>query len=165
MKETRMIAAGAMMSALCVVIMLLGAVVDLGTYAAALLAGVALMPYGQKYGRKYQLMAFAVSAALSFMLVPNIEQNLMFLGFYGWYPILWPSLQKLPKSFGYLAKFVVFNVFFISIELLVMLVLVPEVMGSTLFIVFILTANVTFFAYDYMLPGLDVPFARIKRII
>ena len=36
-----MIASCAMMEALCVVIMLLGAVIDLGTYAAARLAGVA----------------------------------------------------------------------------------------------------------------------------
>lgn len=110
-------------------------------------------------------MVFAVSAALGFMLVPNIEQNLMYLGFFGWYPILWPSLQKLPRTLRYATKFVIFNVFFISIELLVMLVLVPEFMESTLFIIFILTANVTFFAYDYMLPGLDILFARIKNII
>ena len=165
MMNTRKIAAGAMMAAVCVVIMLLGAVIDLGTYAAALLAGVAAMPYGQKYGRKYQLMVFAASAALCFMLVPNIEQNLMYLGFYGWYPILWPSLQKLPKALGYGLKFVVFNVFFVSIELLVMCLLVPEVMESYLLFIFIVTANVVFFAYDYMLPGLDAPFERIKKII
>lgn len=165
MKETRKIAAGAMMAAICIVIMLLGAVIDLGTYAAALLAGVACIPYGQKYGRKYQLMVFVVSAVLAFMLVPNIEQNLMYLGFFGWYPILWPSLQKLPRMAKYAAKFIVFNACFISIELLVMLVLVPEAMGGVLFVIFIITANVTFFAYDYMIPLLDVPFKRIKNII
>ncbi|MBQ1236469.1 MAG: hypothetical protein IIX72_05815 [Oscillospiraceae bacterium] len=165
MKETRKITAGAMMAAVCVVIMLLGAVIDLGTYAAALLAGVAMIPYGQKYGRKYQLMVFAASAMLSFMLVPNIEQNIMYLGFYGWYPILWPELEKLPKVTKYIAKFIIFNLCFISIEALVMLVLVPEAMGSVLFIIFIITANITFFAYDYMIPLLDVPFNRIKNII
>lgn len=165
MKDTRKIAAGAMMAAVCVVIMLLGAVIDLGTYAAALLAGVAMIPYGQKYGRKYQLMVFAASAALSFMLVPNIEQNLMYLGFFGWYPILWPSLEKLNKAARYAAKFVIFNLCFISIEALVMLVLVPEVMGSTLFVIFIITANITFFAYDYMIPLLDIPLKRIKHIM
>lgn len=165
MKETRKIAAGAMMAALCLVIMLLGAVIDLGTYAAALLAGVAMIPYGQKYGRKYQMMVFASSAALSFMLVPNIEQNLMYLGFYGWYPVLRPGLEKLHKLSRYTAKFIIFNVCFISIEALVMLVLVPEDMGGVLFIIFIIAANVTFFAYDYMIPLLDVPFNRIKSII
>ena len=165
MKDTRKIAAGAMMAAVCVVIMLLGAVIDLGTYAAALLAGVAMIPYGQKYGRKYQLMVFAASAVLGFMLVPNIEQNLMYLGFYGWYPILRPGLEKLPKPSSYAAKFIIFNVCFISIEALVMLVLVPEAMGNVLFAVFIVTANVTFFAYDYMIPLLDEPFKRIKNII
>lgn len=165
MKDTRKIAAGAMMAAVCVVIMLLGAVIDLGTYAAALLAGVAGIPYGQKYGRKYQLMVFAASALLSFMLVPNIEQNLMYLGFFGWYPVLWPSLEKLAQVTKYIVKFVIFNVCFISVEALLMLVLVPEAMGSTLFVIFVITANVTFFAYDYMIPLLDVPFKRIKSII
>ena len=165
MKDTKKLAAGAMMSALCVVIMLLGAVIDLGTYAAALLAGVAMIPYGQKYGCRYQLMVFTASAALSFMLVPNVEQNLMYLGFYGWYPILRQSLEKLKTPSKYIAKFVIFNVCFISIEALVMLVLVPEAMGSVLFVIFIITANVTFFAYDYMLPLLDAPFKRIKNII
>jgi len=165
MKDTAKIAAGAMMAAVCVVIMLLGAVVDLGTYAAALLAGVAMIPYGQEYGRKYQLLVFAAAAVLSFMIVPNIEQNLMFLGLYGWYPALRPSLEKLPKALCYAAKFIVFNLCFISIEALVMLVLVPETMGSLIFVIFIITANVTFFAYDYMIPLLDVPFLRIRKII
>ena len=165
MKDTKRISAGAMMAAVCVVIMLLGAVIDLGTYAAALLAGVAIIPYGQKYGRKYQLMVFAVSAVLSFMLVPNIEQNLMYLGFYGWYPALWPSLEKLPRMSRIVLKLIIFNVLFISIELLVMLVLVPEFMESILFIIFIITANVTFLAYDYMIPLLDVPLQRFKNIV
>jgi len=34
-----------------------------------------------------------------------------------------------------------------------------------LFVIFIITANVTFLAYDYMIPLLDVPFRRIKKII
>ena len=63
MKDTAKVAAGAMMAAVCVVIMLLGAVVDLGTYAAALLAGVAMIPYGQEYGRKLTFMR-AVSITL-----------------------------------------------------------------------------------------------------
>ncbi|MBQ1236284.1 MAG: hypothetical protein IIX72_04865, partial [Oscillospiraceae bacterium] len=83
---------------------------------------------------------------------------------YGWYPILWPELEKLPKVTKYIAKFIIFNLCFISIEALVMLVLVPEAMGTVLFMIFIATANVTFFAYDYMIPLLDVPFRRIKNI-
>ena len=165
MKETRKIAAGAMMAAVCFIIMLLGMVLRLGTYAAPLLAGVAMIPYGQKYGRKYQLMVFFASAALCLMLLPEIEQNLMYLGFYGWYPALWPSLQKLPKLAGITVKLVVFNILFISIELLVMLFLVPEFMESIVFIIFIITANVTFLAYDYMIPLLDAPMKRIKDII
>ena len=164
MKDTAKVAAGAMMAAVCVVIMLLGAVVDLGTYAAALLAGVAMIPYGQEYGRKYQLLVFAAAAVLSFMIVPNIEQNLMFLGLYGWYPALRPSLEKLPKALSYAAKFLVFNLCFISIEALVMLVLVPEAMGSLLFVIFIITANVTFNFAGKIINGEAVGNGRLDAV-
>ena len=41
-----------MLAAVCLVLMLLGAVLELGMYAAPLLAEVCLVPYGRKYGAK-----------------------------------------------------------------------------------------------------------------
>ena len=153
----------AMMAALCVVLMLLGAVLELGVYAAPLLGGLCFIPVGQVYGKKYHMILFAVSAILCFLFVPNIEQNLVFTGLLGWYPIVHPSLQKLPKWLRLPVKLLLFNAIIVGIEYLVMTVLVPEVMGGVLIWILLALGNITFLAYDFMLPRLKHLLVRITK--
>lgn len=165
MKSTKRVASGAMLAAVCIVLMLLGAVLELGMYAAPLLAGVCLIPYGQKYGRKYQLIVYAAVSLLSLMLVPNIEQNLMFVCFFGWYPLLRDRLQKLRKPLRIALKILVFNLAVISIEALVMLVLVPEALGGFMTVLLLIMGNVTFILYDYVIPFLSLRLGKVRDMM
>jgi len=165
MKNTRRIAAGAMLCALCTVLMLLGGVLELGMYAAPMLAGLCLLPYGEKYGVKYQFIAFGAVSLLSFMLVPGVEQNLMFLGFFGWYPMLRSILQKLNKTGRIILKLAVFNAAVIAVEMLVMLLLVPESMGMGFLILLLVLGNVCFILYDALFPRLCAFTDRIKKLL
>ena len=99
----------AMTAALCVVLMLLGAVLELGMYACPLLAGLCLVPIGKRFGRKYHITAFAATSILCLLIVPNMEENLMFLGLLGWYPIAKPHLDKLPRPIRPVCKGLIFN--------------------------------------------------------
>lgn len=153
-----------MMAALCVVLMLLGAVLELGMYACPLLAGLCFLPVGQKYGRKYHITLYAVSSILCFLTVPNMEENLMLAGLFGWYPIVRPSLQKLPKILGWICKLAIFNLAVIAIEWLVMTVLVPEVVGDVLLWVLLILGNLTFLAYDFMIPRMELLLSRIIKL-
>lgn len=154
-----------MMAALCVVLMVLGAVLELGMYACPLLAGLCFIPIGQKYGRKYHLILFVATALLSFFLVPNIEENLIFAGLFGWYPILRPVLQKLPGVLRWLVKLAVFNGVVVTIEWLVMTVLAPEAMADVMLWVLLALGNVTFIAYDFLIPRLDALMGRIVKLM
>ena len=154
-----------MMAALCVVLMALGAVLELGMYACPLLAGLCFIPIGQKYGRKYHLILFVATALLSFFLVPNIEENLIFAGLFGWYPILRPVLQKLPGVLRWLVKLAVFNGVVVAIEWLVMTVLAPEAMADIMLWVLLALGNVTFIAYDFLIPRLDALMGRIVKLM
>lgn len=154
-----------MMAALCVVLMVLGAVLELGMYACPLLAGLCFIPIGQKYGRKYHLILFVATALLSFFLVPNIEENLIFAGLFGWYPILRPVLQKLPGVLRWLVKLAVFNGVVVAIEWLVMTVLAPEAMADVMLWVLLALGNVTFIAYDFLIPRLDALMGRIVKLM
>ena len=162
---TKRMAACAMMAALCVVLMVLGAVLELGMYACPLLAGLCFIPIGQKYGRKYHLILFVATALLSFFLVPNIEENLIFAGLFGWYPILRPVLQKLPGVLRWLVKLAVFNGVVVTIEWLVMTVLAPEAMADVMLWVLLALGNVTFIAYDFLIPRLDALMGRIVKLM
>lgn len=154
-----------MMAALGVVLMVLGAVLELGMYACPLFAGLCFIPIGQKYGRKYHIMLYVAAAILCFLLVPNIEENLVFAGFFGWYPILRPSLQKLPKVLGWICKVMIFNGIVIAIEWLVVTVLVPEVMGGAVWILMLVLGNILFVAYDLLVPRVEVLMWRITRML
>ena len=154
-----------MMAALCVVLMVLGAILELGMYACPLFAGLCFIPIGQKYGRKYHITLYVASSILCFLMVPNMEENLMFAGLFGWYPIVRPVLQKLPKVIRWICKLVIFNVVVIAIEWLVMTILVPEAIGGTLLWVLLILGNITFFAYDFMIPKMEVLMGRITKLL
>ena len=154
-----------MMAALCVVLMVLGAILELGMYACPLFAGLCFIPIGQKYGRKYHITLYVASSILCFLMVPNMEENLMFAGLFGWYPIVRPVLQKLPKVIRWICKLAIFNVVVIAIEWLVMTILVPEAIGGTLLWVLLILGNITFLAYDFMIPKMEVLMGRITKLL
>lgn len=152
-----------MMAALCVVLMMLGGILEIGAYAAPMFAGLCTIPVGQQFGKKPQLLLWVAASLLCFLLVPNVEENLIFAGFFGWYPILHPELQKLPKVPRMLAKLAVFNVVMIAIEALVILVLVPESLGAGYMLLLLVLANLTFLIYDNLIPRMEEVFRRIGK--
>lgn len=157
----RRMATCAMMAAVSVVLMLLGGILELGMYAAPLLAGLCFIPIGQKYGRKYHMVLYAATGILCFLFVPNIEENLMFAGLFGWYPIVRPVLQKLPKFLKRIVKLAVFNVVVVAIEWLVMTVLAPETVGGVLLWVLLFLGNITFLAYDCLIPRVEAVIGKL----
>lgn len=150
--QARRMAVCSMMAALGVVLLLLGAVLSLGMYACPMIVGLCLIPVGETYGKKYQLLLWLVISFLSMLLVPNPEENLMFFGLFGWYPILWPGLQRLPKGLRMPIKLLLFNGVVIALEALVLLVLAPEAMETAMLFLLLLLGNVTFVLYDRVIP-------------
>lgn len=151
-KQSKKIAVCGVMAALGVVIMLLGNVLGLGMYLSPMLVGLCLIPVGQKWGTKYQILLWIAIGLLSLVLVSNPEQDLMFIGLFGWYPALRPKLQTLPPIPRMMVKLLIFNVVVVTLEALLMLVLVPESMGTALTVVLLVLGNVTFLAYDFVIP-------------
>lgn len=163
--STKRMATCSMMAALSVVLMVLGAILELGMYACPLFAGLCFIPIGQKYERKYHITLYVASSILCFLMVPNMEENLMFVGLFGWYPIVRPVLQKLPKVIRWISKLAIFNVVVIAIEWLVMTILVLEAIGGTLLWVLLILGNITFLAYDFMIPKMEVLMGRITKLL
>ena len=155
-QQSRKMAVCGMTAALGVVIMLLGAVLGLGMYLSPMLVGLCLIPIGKEWGVKYHLMLWAVIGLLSLILVSNVEQNLMFIGLFGWYPALRPKLQNLPRTLRLCVKLLIFNVIVISLEVLIMTVLVPETMGTVFTVVLLVMGNITFVLYDFAIPRFEI---------
>lgn len=154
-KQTRVIALCGVTAALSVVMMLLGNVLGLGMYLAPMLVGLCLSAVGRELGTKYQLLLWVAIGLLSFILISNPEQNLMFAGLFGWYPILRPALQKWKLIPRVVVKFLIFNVIVVALEALLILVLVPESLDTGLTILLLALGNVTFFVYDLAIPRFE----------
>lgn len=164
MEQTKRLAVCAMMAAVSVVLMLLGAVLQLGTYAAPLLTGMLLIPIGNRYGRKYQVMLWIVISLLSFMLIPAAEQNMMFAGLFGWYPIAYPRLQKLSRLLRLPVKLLLFNGVIIAMEAALIWLIAPEAMSIGMALLLLALGNVTFMLYDYLIPKTELILRRIIKL-
>lgn len=161
-KQASVMAGCSMMAALSVVILLIGGILELGMYACPMIAGLCILLVGDGYGRKYQIMTWIAVTVLGFILVPNIEENLMYLGVFGLYPIIYPWFQALPKGLRIIAKFSYFNVVVIVLELLLVTVFMPgslsdpDAAGWIFWAALLAMGNVIFWCYDRLLPRMQV---------
>lgn len=154
-----------MVAALCAATMLLGQVLGIGMYVSPMLCGILLVPVGSAYGKKMQLLTALAVALLSFMLVSDIEQNLMFACIYGWYPAAHDLLQRKKEPWRTLLKFALFNAVVIPLQLLITYILVPQEFGMWMMLLLLVLFNVTFWAYDRLIPRMQVRLEKLFRRI
>ncbi len=141
-------------AALAVVILLAGAIIPTAEIALPALAGLLMMPVVVELGKGAALSTYATVAVLSLLLVPSWEPKLLFVAFFGYYPVikavLESHLKRLPE---WLCKLAVFNTAVIgSYALMLWLKMVPAdaftVAGVSLPWAFLAAGNVIFILYD-----------------
>lgn len=141
-----------MIAALCLVLMLLGSFLGIGMYAVPMIVGLLLTVPGEKYGWRSHLLLWAAVGILSLILVPEMEQSLMFLLIFGPYPMLYPLFQKCRLLPRILLKLLYFNGMVILTEAIVMAMLFPDGMGTLMAAMLLLLGNLLFFCYDHLIP-------------
>lgn len=166
MRESRRIALCGMMAALSIVVLLTGALLQVGTYAGPMIAGILLLPVGREVGRKHHVLMWLAVSILSFILIRDWEQNLMYLCIFGVYPMLRPLFHRLKGWLRLAAKLLYFNVTTVLLEVLVMLLLVPESMGWGMIIMLLALGNLCFVLYDFILPRMEILLtSRLKGLL
>ena len=85
-----------LLCALAVICLLLGGSLGIGTFAGPVLAMAVLLPILEEYGIKTAAAAYGAAALLALLLVPDRETALVYV-FFGWYPLLRPTLGRLPS--------------------------------------------------------------------
>ena len=169
-KKTRELALCAMIAALGIVVMLLGSVISIASYCTPLLAGVLLLPVMLEFGLKQAWMTWAVTALLALMIGVDQEAAFFYI-FIGYYPMLKPRIDKIPKSvLRYLAKFALFcgaigAMYCLLYFVLHLPVVVNEMQESTLAMVLITNLVLVFclMVYDRLIVPLMLLYVnRIK---
>ena len=160
MSKSGKIALGGLLTALGVVLMFLTGLIPIGTYALPAIAGVLLIVAVIEIGAKWAWIIYAAVAVLSLLFAADKEAALLFVLFFGYYPVLKSFLERISnKVLSWISKFAVFNVavvacFFLAVNFLQL----PEdsftVFGIYLPWVFLILGNAVFLIYDIALSGL-----------
>ena len=96
--ESQKIALCGVLGALSVVCLLAGAALQIGTYAAPMLASFLLIPVLEEYGARYALLLYATTAVLGLLLVPETELALFYALVVGYYPVLRHALRRVKPA-------------------------------------------------------------------
>ena len=168
-KSAMKLALCGMMAALTVVLMLFEGLVSVASVAVPAIAGCLLIPVVAHGGLGYGFAAYGAAGLLCLLLAPDREAALIYLLFFGYYPVLYAVLSKLKKPpllWG--AKLLIFNAAAIAEAMLAVWMLgVPvEEFTSLPFVgawgpaVLLALANLVFVLYDRVLAGLITQYYR-----
>ena len=102
--STRRIAMCAVLCALAVVMLGLGAIIEVIDITAAAVASLVLLPILLCYGTRYAWLSYAVTGVLGVLLMPQSLGAWMFAGLTGFYPIVKQRLDRLPRVLGWAVK-------------------------------------------------------------
>lgn len=148
-------------ASLSLVLMLLTYINPFLTYTSPPFAGVLLILIMIEVGYGWALGTYATISILSLFLLSDKEAAILFIMFFGFYPMLRSVIEKKIKlkSVRYLIEIVIYNISLATSVLICMYVFGIEYddfgeFGKLSFIVTILLMNVIFILYDFLVGRL-----------
>lgn len=174
MKRNTKLTLSAIMAALATAVMLLSYFPYL-TYAIPAVAGLFIMVALIEANWKWALSAYVVSAILTFLFAEP-ESKLMYICFFGYYPIVKAFIEKINKNVPeWILKIAVFNIavvsaYFIFSSALGVSISDFEILGKYGVVVFLLAGNVVFVAYDIAVSKMATVYfgvlhQRLKKLL
>jgi hypothetical protein len=101
---TRRIATCGVFCAVAVVMLGLGAVIEVLDITAAAAAALILLPILLCYGGRYAWLSYAVTATLGVLLMPQSLAAWMYAGLAGFYPMIKQKVDRLPRVVSWIVK-------------------------------------------------------------
>ena len=155
MRKSDRVALGGIVAGFCVVIMFLSGVIPALYICAPMFAGLLMIILAEEVSVGWAWLTYIAVSLLSLFVVFDKEAALMFILFYGYYPILRRTFEKIgSKALRWIVKYAVFNLFLAAdIAVTTHLLGLPTYTedGRGMLIATIVMFNVVFFFYDRIL--------------
>lgn len=154
MKNSFKISFCGIISAFALILMLSTGLISFGTYAFPCFSGMLLVAIVIEFSAKWAYSAYGAVSLLSLFMAGDKEAVIYFIAFFGFYPILKSSLEKIKsKPLQYIVKYAIFNLCIVSAFFVAKFVLMIPDEEFTLFGVyipwiFLIIANIFFILYD-----------------
>lgn len=152
--KTSKISLCAIVSALAVALMLVSRLFTVADYSITALCGLLMGVIVIECGTKWALASYVATALLAVLIAPG-ECSILFVAFFGYYPVVKVLLDKMQLVLGWILKLALFNAVIVSLLYLVELLAVPlddiEFLNPVLSIVLVLVlSNIVFVLYDIL---------------
>lgn len=154
-KKSLNLSLSSLIAALCTAIMMSTGLITIGTYALPAIAGIFCVPIVIEINKKWAVATYVVTSLLSIIIAADKEAVIIFILFFGYYPILKATIEKIKNRWLVLFfKLFIFNISIIFYYVLTMNLLgLPDdafaLFGVSVPLFFLAMGNVTFLLYDY----------------
>lgn len=161
------IAFGGISCALCIIMMLSVGLFPILVYVFPMLSSLVIFAVNYECGIKTAAASYISVSLLSLILSPDKESALLFLFFFGCYPLLSGYIDRLKSAlFRWIVKFAFFNAAMVASYFLLIKVFVAVEMnefGKYTVPVLLVSANLLLVLYDRMLRAIEVVYVRKIR--
>lgn len=174
MRNSTKLAVCALSTALSVVLLFLGGITMVLAYAVPMFLGLLMIMLKRTFSTASAWITFTATSILSFLLVTDKECMMMYVSFFGFYPIVRDYFQKIkPKALRLFLKLLFFNVMMCLCQLILIKVFgipfLEDGQGEWFIAVFALLMNFLFLIYEKMIDKLTLLYVykiekRIKRM-
>ena len=159
MKRSQQVALCGMVAALCTLMLFMTGLFPFSTYAMPAMAGLLMVTVAVETGYSWAFTLYAAVSLLSLILTPDKEAMLMFIAFFGHYPITKALIERIKfKPLCWLLKLVCFNACVVAAYLVIILLFrMPDVLtdfgdfGKYSVYILLGLGNVLFIVYDFAL--------------
>ena len=159
--KTQSLTFASVMCALGIVILLIGSLVEVVDITMAAVSSFLIIVCMIELGGYMPFLVYCVTSVLGFLLLPNKSVMLIYILFFGFYPILKNYFERLSAIYSWIVKFVVFNavVIFYYFILDKLFFLNADSVKSYLLVLL----NVVFFTFDLTLTLFVTAYVRRLR--
>ncbi len=156
MKSSKKITLAAILSAMSIILLLIGSLIETMTFSAAAIASLCVIVAVCELGYYYAASVWMIASTLGILLLPIKDPVLYFACFFGYYPIVKSIFEKIKSKISYLLKAIVFTVSYVLVALIALLLLVPNAEFNLIIVVSIAypILLVIFFIFDFALTKL-----------
>ena len=154
-KKSKKLAVCAILSALGVVLMYLGAMVEILDISIACIVSMFTVIVVIEIGGVYSWLLFAVTGTLSMLLLPQKFGSIIYVFIAGYYPMIKCLVERIGKRWlGWVFKLLFFNAAVGAMIFAWVLLFAPVGLTKAYVVSFFLLGNVTFVAFDVALSML-----------
>ena len=156
--NTKKLTTCALLSALGVILLYIGSLIEAVDISMAVFASLLGVIAVIEYGRGAAWSVFLATAVLGCILAPpwgGFGGTLYYVAFFGFYPILKESFEKMSKVKCWICKEAVFNVCLaVMIAVLKMLLFSKVTIPTAMYVIVVVLCEIVFILYDIALTRL-----------